>query len=132
MFDFYTSLRENMRLRFSHEKGLSSNHFEKRFLHKKNTTIWMTHRWNTLQKTYFNHLIFSSLKKFLFVHCQQVFFVERGLKWVFSSSVKHNLMQASLKIYLTKTYLYHLVTGTEDSFIFYKVIYSIVTPYNFF
>ena len=27
--------------------------------------------------------------------------------------------------------MYHLVTGTEDGFIFEKVIYSIVTPFNF-
>ena len=41
-------------------------------------------------------------------------------------------MKDSLKKYLTKTYLYHLVTGTEDGFIFEKVIYYIVTPFNFF
>ena len=27
--------------------------------------------------------------------------------------------------------MYYLVTGTEDGFIFEKVIYSIVTPFNF-
>ena len=48
------------------------------------------------------------------------------------SAVKHNLMKDSLKKYLTKTYLYHLVTGTEDGFIFDKVIYSIFIPLNFF
>ena len=48
------------------------------------------------------------------------------------SAVKHKLMKDSLKKYLTKTYLYHLVTWTEDGFIFDKVIYSIVTPFNFF
>ena len=41
-------------------------------------------------------------------------------------------MKDSLKKYLTKTYLYHLVTGTEDDFFFDQVIYSIVTPFNFF
>ena len=48
------------------------------------------------------------------------------------SAVKHNPMKDSLKKYLTKTYLYHLVTGTEDGFIFDEVIYSIFTPINFF
>ena len=40
-------------------------------------------------------------------------------------------MKDSLKKYLTKTYLYHLVIGTEDGFIFDKGNYSIVTPFDF-
>ena len=52
--------------------------------------------------------------------------------WKEVSAVKHKLMKDSLKKYLTKTYLYHLITGTEDGFIFDKVISSIVTPFNFF
>ena len=40
-------------------------------------------------------------------------------------------MKDSLKKYITKTYFYHLETGTEDGFIFDKFICSIVTPFNF-
>ena len=72
------------------------------------------------------------------------FFFEKGIHYIANqfnvfkgalkevSAVKHNLMKDSLKKYITKTYLYHLVTGTEDGFIFDKVIYSIFTPFNFF
>ena len=54
-------------------------------------------------------------------------------KWALKevSAVKHKLMKDALKKYLTKTYLYPLVTGTEDGFIFDKVIFSIFNPLNF-
>ena len=47
------------------------------------------------------------------------------------SAQQHNHIQDSLIKYLTQTYFYHLVTGTEDGFHFDKCIYSIINQFYF-
>ena len=86
-----------------------------------------------LTKTYLYHLVTRTeygFSLYFFYYIANQFNLFKGdFKEV--SAVKHNLMKDSLKKYLTKTYLYHLVTGTEDGFIFDKDMYSLVTLFNF-
>ena len=94
-------------------------------------------------KESFKIYITKTMLYHLVTRTENVFFFEKVIYYIANqfnlfkgdfkevSAVKHNLMKDSMKKYLTKTYFYHLVTRTESGFIFYKVIYSIFTPFFF-